>query len=1008
MHFYIKKYFYFYLLILFFTIILPLSTNAYISNNPQALRVIGQYNESDGINFTQNFIKSGANNGPGLLGFQTPYSVVIDSVNHRLFASDSGNNRVLVYELDSNNNLSNLIPDYVLGQSNFTTKVSTTTISGLSNPQSLAFDHINNRLFVGDYGNNRVLIFDTTQIVNGENAIYVIGQSNFTTATAVNATSSVSGVSGLAVDLTNNRLFVSLSSYHRISIFDIGNIINGEDAVNVLGQANFSSITSLTSQSRLNNPSGLYYDANANRLFVADTSNNRVIVFDTLEIIDGEQAVGLIGQANFNTAISTTTQSSTYYPQAVTYDTVNNKLFTSNYFSHRVTVHNASTSDINSVGQNAIYIIGQTNFELNISSTTRSSLFYPRGIFFDTVNQKLYVSDSSNNRIMIFNSPTSNGEEAVGLIGQYSNGDLNNLSISYFKGGVNNGANSFSFNSPRQIEFDYINHRMFVAESSNHRVLIYNLNENNELIDFNADYVLGQPDFYSKGQILHSTSSTASADSLAYDPTKNILYVSSDSNRATVFNLDSITNGEDAINILGKTSFTQNINGSPYLNSGQLTLDFTNQRLFVAERNNHRLSIYDTNTLVNGESAVNVIGKDSILDANTVPQSINRLYLGTGVAYDPIRNRLFVTDYNRITVYDTTTITNGENAISVIGQTNFTSNGTSTSISGLNDPQHLDYDAVNDRLFVADRLNHRVLVFDTATTTNGENAVYVIGQSSFNTALSDVTVSNLSSPYGVKYNASTTELFVADSGNNRILVFDASPAPKGISLSNNSLSLSEGASTTIEVSLSSYSNSDVVLNINSLSPNLATTSTTTITFNALNWYIPQTLVITSIENDTQGNQQAEIAFSVIPESSDDLFDSVATTTLSLNITDNDAPAPVENNEPIRTPRKKSSSIIKNVTNNINLSTVKYFDNSFYFNNFLKFGDRGQDVKNLQKFLNKSGFVLTTDGSGSPGNETDYFGILTKNALVKFQTSYGIEPTGYFGPITKSLINYLVK
>ena len=36
--------------------------------------------------------------------------------------------------------------------------------------------------------------------------------------------------------------------------------------------------------------------------------------------------------------------------------------------------------------------------------------------------------------------------------------------------------------------------------------------------------------------------------------------------------------------------------------------------------------------------------------------------------------------------------------------------------------------------------------------------------------------------------------------------------------------------------------------------------------------------------------------------------------------------------------------------------------------------------------------------------TSYFGILTYNALVEFQTSVGIHATGYFGSITRAWVN----
>lgn len=72
-------------------------------------------------------------------------------------------------------------------------------------------------------------------------------------------------------------------------------------------------------------------------------------------------------------------------------------------------------------------------------------------------------------------------------------------------------------------------------------------------------------------------------------------------------------------------------------------------------------------------------------------------------------------------------------------------------------------------------------------------------------------------------------------------------------------------------------------------------------------------------------------------------------------------------------------------------------------------DEDADVHLLQKFLNIMGFRLAVSGPGAPGEETSYFGPLTKAALVKFQTSVGITPaTGNFGPETRNFVNTLLR
>lgn len=77
---------------------------------------------------------------------------------------------------------------------------------------------------------------------------------------------------------------------------------------------------------------------------------------------------------------------------------------------------------------------------------------------------------------------------------------------------------------------------------------------------------------------------------------------------------------------------------------------------------------------------------------------------------------------------------------------------------------------------------------------------------------------------------------------------------------------------------------------------------------------------------------------------------------------------------------------------------------FSFTRNLSANQTDADVKLLQQFLNAHGFIVATQGAGSSGHETTFFGKATYAALIKFQKSQGLPATGWFGPMTRGKVN----
>lgn len=87
------------------------------------------------------------------------------------------------------------------------------------------------------------------------------------------------------------------------------------------------------------------------------------------------------------------------------------------------------------------------------------------------------------------------------------------------------------------------------------------------------------------------------------------------------------------------------------------------------------------------------------------------------------------------------------------------------------------------------------------------------------------------------------------------------------------------------------------------------------------------------------------------------------------------------------------------------TVVEPVSTAYQFNNNLSLGMTSADVYFLQKRLNENSLTqIATTGSGSPGNETYYFGSLTKAAVIKYQALESLPQTGYVGPLTRASLN----
>jgi predicted ester cyclase len=327
------------------------------------------------------------------------------------------------------------------------------------------------KLYIADMSNHRVLIYNSIPMSNDASADIVVGQPDMTSNVADNGGIGANTLDRPASVFTNgNRLFIVDRGNNRVLIYNTIPTVNGASADVVIGQPDMTSSAANNggrSGTTLSTPFGVF--TNGTKLFIADRANNRVLIFDTIPTGNGAGADFVIGQPDMvsgtanNGGIGANTL---YFPNSVYSD--GERLFISEYRNNRVLIfNNIPSSDFTS----ADIVIGQPDMVSSTSNNggiSANTLYEPHHIYSD--GTRLFISDYSNNRVLIFNSiPSSNFANADVVIGQI---DMTSNTIN--QGGMVNANTIYG-----TIGVAADDTRMYIADSLNKRVLIYLLGPQN-------------------------------------------------------------------------------------------------------------------------------------------------------------------------------------------------------------------------------------------------------------------------------------------------------------------------------------------------------------------------------------------------------------------------------------------------------------------------------------------------------------------------------------------------
>jgi sugar lactone lactonase YvrE len=314
--------------------------------------------------------------------------------------------------------LSNYLPATgVIGHADFTTGTSGTTVSTLQAPSGVAVDPTTGKLFIVDRYNNRVMRWGSSaKYSNGSAAEAVLGQQDFVTATSGLSATKLNDPLRAYVD-ASGRLWVSDYGNNRVLRFDGASAkATGAPADGVLGQPNLTTNSSGTTAAKMNGPVGVFVEG-MGRLWVTDRLNHRVLRFESAAAKpDGANADGVLGQANFTAGTSGLSSTKFNRPMGVFAD-AGGHLWVCEDDNNRIVRFDSAAAKPN--GAPADGVLGQPDFTSNAKNATRSGVSNVRGVSGDEAG-RLYVVDESNNRVVIFYDAASkpNGANADVVLGQ--------------------------------------------------------------------------------------------------------------------------------------------------------------------------------------------------------------------------------------------------------------------------------------------------------------------------------------------------------------------------------------------------------------------------------------------------------------------------------------------------------------------------------------------------------------------------------------------------------------
>ncbi|WP_369049084.1 hypothetical protein [Tenacibaculum sp. UWU-22] len=338
----------------------------------------------------------------------------------------------------------------------------------------------------------------------------------------------------------------------------------------------------------------------------------------------------------------------------------------------------------------------------------------PRGIC--VANNMLFVSDTGQNRVCIWHTiPTTEFQEPDVILGQQT--------IENSGRNADSNVSSKTLHYPSGIWSD--GNKLIVADAWNHRVLLWHTLPTQNAQP--ADVVLGQPDFKSnlpntKGQAANPEANTLHWPYGVFSDGKNLWIADTGNRRVLFYDTIPTQNFAKATNVIGKPDFKTR----DYKNEDSVwpySVKISKQgSLAIADTQFYRTLLWNNKNDAFNKAADIIIGQENFdncgqnqlrltPEANTLNWIYDTCFYKEGILINDTGN-------SRVLVFDTLPKKNNSKADSLIGRPDFnTSSEYKYNMMGTEAAIYWPFSITTsaNKLFIADTGNHRLVICDLQT-----------------------------------------------------------------------------------------------------------------------------------------------------------------------------------------------------------------------------------------------------------------------------------------------------